>query len=76
MITVCKNHKENPVKGYVPCPGCEIERLMADIDRMKEAIEYHLEFNRLANDKDAFLYNICEWGLGRGEKPKSEDFGI
>lgn len=26
-MSVCQKHKDNPVKGYSPCAGCEVERL-------------------------------------------------
>lgn len=27
MSIACDKHRENPVKGYSGCPGCEVERL-------------------------------------------------
>lgn len=29
-MTACNKHRENPVKGYCACPGCEIENLRAE----------------------------------------------
>lgn len=41
------------------------------------ALKIIQEFNRLHNDKEAYLYEVAEWGLGaRRTKPNPEDFGI
>ena len=30
----------------------------------------------LHNDFDAYLFDIIEWGLGNGDKPNPENFGL
>ena len=45
--------------------------------RYEEAIRIVMKYNRLHNDLDAYLYEICEWAIGEVPlKPKAEDFGI
>jgi len=39
MSTPCEKHALLPVVGQSPCAGCEIERLMADNDRMAALLE-------------------------------------
>lgn len=34
-MSACKEHAKNPVKGYSPCAGCEIESLRAQLEREK-----------------------------------------
>jgi len=34
----CEKHKEQPVKGYNDCPGCEVEMLRNKIYELKEAL--------------------------------------
>lgn len=29
-MSACKQHADNPVKGYSACPGCEVERIKAE----------------------------------------------
>jgi hypothetical protein len=44
-----------------------------------EALKTYQEYNRLKNDRDAYLYNLGAWALETGEvegKPDKKDFGI
>lgn len=73
----CKKHQENPVIGYDPCPGCEIEWMRIEIKKLKEVVATYNEFNNLNNDKDAYLYAMGQWALGvDNDKPVKEDFGL
>lgn len=46
-------------------------------DRKIEALEILKKYNPLRNDLDAYLFEICEWGLSRRtKKPKAKYFGI
>lgn len=73
----CKKHAKSEIIGYTFCPECEVIRLRAEIERLKEAVITHTEFNNLNNDKDAYLYAMGQWALGHyNDKPVKEDFGL
>lgn len=38
-MTVCEEHRKTPAKGYSPCPGCEIERLLAQAKHEADCAE-------------------------------------
>lgn len=38
-MTACNQHANNPVKGYSPCPGCEIERLRAELAGLRTGFD-------------------------------------
>ncbi|MDP9528560.1 hypothetical protein [Pseudomonas protegens] len=38
-MSVCKEHFLNPVKGYNPCPGCEVERLRAELAGLRTGFD-------------------------------------
>jgi hypothetical protein len=59
-----------------PCKK-HLEWMRIEIKKLKEALETHSEFNNLNNDKDAYLYAVCQWALGVDkDKPVKEDFGL
>lgn len=31
----CKDHAKNPIKGYFACPGCEVQMLRDEVERIK-----------------------------------------
>lgn len=41
-----------------------------------EALEMLKTNNPLRNDRDAYLFAVVEWGLGKGEKPTPEEYGL
>lgn len=45
-MSACDKHKAAPVKGYHACPGCEVEALRAEVERLKEA-------TRRASERDS-----------------------
>lgn len=38
-MSACKEHFLNPVKGYNPCPGCEVERLRAELAGLRTGFD-------------------------------------
>lgn len=49
----------------------------ATIERLEETVKTCLEFNRLKNDTDAYLHELCEWALGNvEERPDPKDYGV
>lgn len=54
MIGVCKKHAENPVVGYSPCPGCEVERLRKEIEDLKR------HRDSLSKERDELWDKYCE----------------
>ena len=48
------------------------------IKRMEAALRINIHYNQLGNDLDAYLYAVCFWALGEGEKekPDPEYYGI
>lgn len=45
--------------------------------RAVRALREIKEFNRLRNDTDAYLLEVCRYGIGdREDWPNSRDFGI
>ena len=47
-----------------------------DEKKMKEALELLQDLIRLYDDKDAYMWDIVDWGLGNGDKPDSKDYKI
>ena len=45
-----------------------------DKKRMKEALELLQDSIPLCNNKDAFLWDVADWGLGNIEKPDPENY--
>ena len=43
---------------------------------MKEALELLQDLIRLYDDKDAYMWDIADWGLGNGDKPDPKDYKI
>jgi hypothetical protein len=42
----CAKHTNAPVVGYSDCPGCEVERLQAEVDAWRERFPQH-EYRRI-----------------------------
>lgn len=38
-MSTCKKHKQNPAWGYHDCPGCEVEMLREENQRLRSALE-------------------------------------
>lgn len=38
-MTACKEHANNPVRGYSACAGCEIERLRAELAGLRTGFD-------------------------------------
>ena len=41
---------------------------------MKEALELLQDLIELRDDKDAYMWDIADWGLGNGDKPDPKDY--
>lgn len=62
----------------------EIEAQRAEIYRLRSVLRELIEFNRLRNDRDAYLLALAEWGIkGKwgadeefSERPQRADFGL
>jgi hypothetical protein len=39
MSIACDKHRENPVKGYSACPGCEVERLTREREQLRAELD-------------------------------------
>lgn len=58
--------------------------LIAEIERLQAALREQIEYNRLRNDRDAYLLTVAEWGLdGKwgvdkefSERPRPGEFGL
>ena len=70
--------------NYTGTNGATIQELIAEVERLQAAIKEVMAFNRLRNDRDAYLLATAEWELtGRwgidGEftdRPQRGEFGI
>ncbi len=59
-------------------------KLATEVERMNDALEEVIKFNRLRNDLDAYLLAVSEWGIkgkwGADEeftdRPDLTDFGV
>lgn len=38
-MTACNQHANSPVKGYSACPGCEVERLRAELAGLRTGFD-------------------------------------
>ena len=48
---------------------------MDELNKMREVIKELKKWNKLRNDFDAYLYELCEWGLGEvEEKPDRKTY--
>lgn len=48
-----------------------------ELERAIEALKILLEFNRIRNDLDAYLFDIIQWGLGDiQDRPDKSDYGL
>ena len=48
-----------------------------EIERMRHVLKMICEYNPLRNDRDAFIQELCEYGLGHiDEEPKPAEFGL
>lgn len=45
MTSPCEKHKESPVIGYSACPGCEVERLRAEVAGLRTGYEAYEQVN-------------------------------
>lgn len=46
-------------------------------DQMRDVLVELIERNNLRGDLDAYLFDLCEWGIGEvSEKPNHDDFGV
>jgi hypothetical protein len=45
--TTCERHLRQPVKGYSPCVGCEIEHLHKEIERLQVEAKLHQDEIRI-----------------------------
>ena len=41
---------------------------------MKAALELLQDINPLRNNKDAYMWDVADWGLGNIEKPDPENY--
>ncbi len=39
MAVACDKHRKDPVIGYCACPGCEVEMLRAENERLRKDAE-------------------------------------
>lgn len=73
----CEKHRKDPVKGYSECPGCEIERLRIDAERMREALLRLRRWGGMGNGWDSGVaLAIVDWidGEMRGPLPEMPTF--
>lgn len=49
-MIACKDHAKNPIKGYFACPGCEVQMLRDEVERMK------VENESLRKDADRYRW--------------------
>lgn len=54
----------------------KLERQANREDLYQEVITELKRYNKLHNDLDAYLFQLCEYALGQDEKPIKEDFGL
>ena len=54
-MTACEKHADQPVVGYSQCPGCEIERLREERDKVVALGKQTFEFQRRAETEAARL---------------------
>lgn len=40
MTKICEKHKSEPAIIYGECVGCEIDRLQAEVERLRDALAY------------------------------------
>ncbi|MFJ3121280.1 hypothetical protein ACIPI6_32725 [Pseudomonas protegens] len=62
-MTACKEHFLNPVKGYSACPGCEVERLRAELKGLRTGFDAQNEVI-VGLRKDAERYRWLRDGAG------------
>lgn len=70
----CAKHRHNPVKGYSPCAGCEVEVVAAyDFDtlaqRLQEAERLLGEARHFCGRASSILPKIDAFLAGKGDKP-------
>jgi len=54
-----------------------IEALKRENDKMRDVLVELIERNNLRGDLDVYLFDLCEWGIGKAsEKPNHDDFGV
>lgn len=59
--------------------NCEPEWSVSRIkegERALEVIEELIKLNPLRNDRDAYLHHLCEYGVGRNNKPNPNNYGL
>ena len=71
MSTPCEKHASIPAVGNSPCAGCEIERLMAEVDSITreadrqyttiEAYRKDAERYQWLREKQTFIWLIQDW---------------
>lgn len=49
-MIACKDHAKNPIKGYFACPGCEVQMLRDEVERIKS------ENEELRKDADRYRW--------------------
>jgi len=62
----------------------DVPALVAEVERLQYALQEQIEYNRLRNDKDAYLLAVAQWGItGKWgvddefmERPQPKDFGL
>lgn len=75
-MTACKEHFLNPVKGYSACPGCEVERLRAELAGLRTGFDAQnnviegLERARIAG------FDEYDFSLLKGRKGDQKVFEI
>lgn len=59
--TVCTKHRENPVKGYHACAGCEVAALRTEKERLETQLVLVEKAFELAT-KNGLSYSVEGWG--------------
>lgn len=60
MTIACKKHQKEPVVGYSPCPGCEVERLRNEIEGLSR------QRDNLIKERDELWDKYCKVSIDFG----------
>lgn len=64
MAFACDKHRKEPVIGYCACPGCEVEMLRAENERLRERAEKYAVIERVmemlkCDEREGGIWTAC-----------------
>ena len=66
------NYKHGPLSARLHYFD-DLEKYATNIENVLKEL---IDLNSIRNDLEAYQYHLCQFGLGNGNKPKREDFGL